>query len=198
MAKTNFAPWSAETAQGIKTDPVDSNIRVRQEVVPAITVGTVNAITGEWTGVIESDTAFLVAPTHEAVANGAEVLSPQKADNEYIDITGFNTILLAINPSNAGAYALSAVMGPNTYSFANLTPVNAGQLLKGLINSDTTSSANQNMNNLYVDTAETLVADVWNIFMIEGRLANQKLLQFKIGNNSGGPSNIQFATLRVV
>jgi len=198
MAKTNFAPWSAETAQGIKTDPVDSNIRVRQEVVPAITVGTVNAITGEWTGVIESDTAFLVDPTHEAVANGAEVLSPQKADHEYIDMTGFNTILLAINPSNAGAYALSAVMGPNTYSFANLTPVNAGQLLKGLINSDTTSSANQNMNNLYVDTAETLVADVWNIFMIEGRLANQKLLQFKIGNNSGGPSNIQFATLRVV
>jgi len=197
MAK-DFAPWSAETAQGIKTDPVDSNIRVRQEVVPAITVGTVNAITGEWTGVIESDTAFLVDPTHEAVANGAEVLSPQKADHEYIDMTGFNTILLAINPSNAGAYALSAVMGPNTYSFANLTPVNAGQLLKGLINSDTTSSANQNMNNLYVDTAETLVADVWNIFMIEGRLANQKLLQFKIGNNSGGPSNIQFATLRVV
>ena len=198
MPKTNFAPWSAETAQGIKTDPVDSNIKVRQEVVPAITVGTVNALTGEWTGVIESDTAFLVDPTHEAVANGAEVLSPQKADPEYIDMTGFNTILLAINPSNAGAYALSAVMGPNTYSFANLTPVNAGQLLKGLINSDTTSSANQNMNNLYVDTAETLVADVWNIFMIEGRLANQKLLQFKIGNNSGGPSNIQFATLRVV
>jgi len=198
MAKTNFAPWSAETAQGIKTDPVDSNIRVRQEVVPAITVGTVNAITGEWTGVIESDTAFLVDPTHEAVANGAEVLSPQKADHEYIDMTGFNTILLAINPSNAGAYALSAVMGPNTYSFANLTPVNAGQLLKGLINSDTTSSANQNMNNLYVDTAETLVADVWNIFMIEGRLANQKILQFKIANNSGGESNIQFAYQRIV
>ena len=54
------------------------------------------------------------------------------------------------------------------------------------------------MNNLYVDTAETLVADVWNIFMIESRLANQKLLQFRITNNSGGPSNIQFATLRVV
>ena len=197
MAK-DFAPWSAETAQGIKTDPVDSNIRVRQEVVPAITVGTVNAITGEWTGVIESDTAFLVDPTHEAVANGAEVLSPQKADHEYIDMTGFNTILLAINPSNAGAYALSAVMGPNTYSFANLTPVNAGQLLKGLINSDTTSSANQNINNLYVDTSESLVADVWNIFMIEGRLANQKLLQFKIANNSGGASNIEFAYMRVV
>jgi hypothetical protein len=70
--------------------------------------------------------------------------------------------------------------------------------LKGLINSDTTSSNNQNMNNLYVDTAETLVADVWNIFMIEGRLANQKILQFKIANNSGGESNIQFAYQRIV
>ena len=89
-------------------------------------------------------------------------------------------------------------MAPQQYPFANLTPVNSGQLLKGLINSDTTSSNNQNMNNLYVDTAETLVADVWNIFMIEGRLANQKILQFKIANNSGGESNIQFAYQRIV
>jgi hypothetical protein len=113
-------------------------------------------------------------------------------------MTGYNTIFLALNPTNAGAYALSAVMAPQQYPFANLTPVNSGQLLKGLINSDTTSSNNQNMNNLYVDTAETLVADVWNIFMIEGRLANQKILQFKIANNSGGESNIQFAYQRIV
>jgi len=44
MAK-DFAPWSAETAQGIKTDPVDSNIDVKQQVVPALTVGTINAKT---------------------------------------------------------------------------------------------------------------------------------------------------------
>jgi len=48
-----------------------------------------------------------------------------------------------------------------------------------------------------VDNAESLTADVWNIFYICGRLAYQKLLQFKITNNSGGESDIQFAYLRV-
>jgi len=198
MAKTNFAPWSAETAQGIKTDPVDSNIKVRQEVVPAITVGTVNALTGEWTGVIESDSNFLIDPTHEAVGNSANVLSPQRSDHEYIDMTGYNDLFIALNVSNGGNFAITAVMGPSTYSFANLTPINAAANLVGVSAADSTSSQNQNMNNLFIDTAESLTADVWNIFCIQDRLRGQKLLQFKIGNNSGDASNIQFAALRVV
>jgi len=195
MAKTNFAPWSAETAQGIKTDPVDSNIKVRQEVVPAITVGTVNALTGEWTGVIESDTAFLIDPTHEAVGNGATVLSPQKSNHEYIDLTGFNDITIAFKVSNGGNYGIDAVMGPDSYSYANLTPVNAASTLQGAVD-DVDSSGG--IIPLFSQSAESLTADVWNIFMIGSRLRNQKLLQFKITNNSGGPSNIQFASLRVV
>jgi len=197
MAKTNFAPWSAETAQGIKTDPVDSNIKVRQEVVPAITVGTVNALTGEWTGVIESDTAFLIDPTHEAVGNGGEVLSPQRSDHEYIDMTGYTKIYIAIKPSNGGNVAIKAVMGPVTYSFANLTPVNSGENLRGS-NPSATGNA---ISDLFSNAAESLTADVWNIFIIgatNNELIDQKLLQFKITNNSGGPSNIQFASLRVV
>jgi len=195
MAKTNFAPWSAETAQGIKTDPVDSNIKVRQEVVPAITVGTVNALTGEWTGVIESDTAFLIDPTHEAVANGAAVLSPQKSDHEYIDMTGYSDIFIAIKVSQGGNYTLDAVMGPNTYSFANLTPVDSASSLRGCFNG---IGSEHDVEALFSDTVESLTADVWEIFIIEGRLSNQKLLQFLITNNSGSPSNIQFAALRVV
>ena len=97
MAK-DFAPWSAETAQGIKTDPVDSNIDVKQQVVPALTVGTINAKTGEWTGVLESDTAFLIDATHEAVANGAATLSPQ-AQPDFIDMTGYSDIIIAIYKS---------------------------------------------------------------------------------------------------
>ena len=93
MAK-DFAPWSAETAQGIKTDPVDSNIDVKQQVVPALSVGTINAKTGEWTGIIESDTAFLIDATHEAVGNGAAVLSPQ-AQPDRIDMTGYNDLFIA-------------------------------------------------------------------------------------------------------
>jgi len=194
MAKTNFAPWSAETAQGIKTDPVDSNIKVRQEVVPAITVGTVNALTGEWTGVIESDTNFLIDPTFEAVANGAAILAPQRADHEYIDMSGFQDLTIALNPSNAGAYSIVAVMGPATYSYANLTPVNAAVTLSGAFR----ATATQDDFETLIFDSQTLVADVWNIFPIQGRVANLKLLQFKITNSTGGPSNIKFAALRVV
>lgn len=193
MAKTNFAPWSAETAQGIKTDPVDSNIKVRQEVVPAITVGTVNALTGEWTGVIESDTAFLIDPTHEAVGNGANVLSPQKSDHEYIDMTGFRDIFIAIKPSNGGNVTVTAVMAPNTYSFANLTPVNAAVNLIGNMPQTTPSDFE-----VLFSSTNSMTADVWNIFIIGDLLRDQKLLQFKLTNSSGGPSNIQFAALRVV
>ena len=194
MAKTNFAPWSAETAQGIKTDPVDSNIKVRQEVVPAITVGTVNALTGEWTGVIESDTAFLIDPTFEAVANGAAILAPQRSDHEYIDMTGFSDLFIAINPSASGNYAITSVMSPSTYSFANLTPVNAAAYLRG----NAAQASPDDFENIFQEGAQGMTADVWNIFSINGILRNWKLLQFQITNNTGGPANIQFASLRVV
>jgi hypothetical protein len=191
------APWSAQREAGIESATVDSTIEVPQYLQPIVDTGIINK-EGNWKGIVSSDETFRIDTTFESIANGAEILAPQKANREFIDMTGYNTIFLAINPTNAGAYALSAVMAPQQYPFANLTPVNSGQLLKGLINSDTTSSNNQNMNNLYVDTSESLVADVWNIFMIEGRLANQKVLQFKIANNSGDVSTIDFAYMRVV
>ena len=193
MAK-DFAPWSAETAQGIKTDPVDSNIDVKQQVVPALTVGTINAKTGEWTGVLESDTAFLIDAKHEAVANGAATLSPQ-AQPDFIDMTGYNDLFIAIKPTNGGNYGIDAVMGPNTNYFANLEPVNAGTSLKG---NATNESAGDNLYVLFDDGSEALTADVWNIFSINSRLSGQKNMQFKITNNSGGNSDITFAYLRVV
>jgi len=193
MAKTNFAPWSAETAQGIKTDPVDSNIKVRQEVVPAITVGTVNALTGEWTGVIESDTAFLIDASHDSVANSAAVLSPQ-AQPDYIDMTGFNDLFIAVKVSNAGNYVMTGVMGPDTNTFANLTPVDAAATLRGMA----AGMGRSDFTSLLLDGAETLTADVWNIYFIANNLADQKNLQIKITNSSGDISNIQFASLRVV
>ena len=192
MAK-DFAPWSAETAQGIKTDPVDSNIDVKQQVVPALTVGTINAKTGEWTGVLESDTAFLIDATHEAVANGATVLSPQ-AQPDRIDMTGYSDIFIAITPSNGGDIAIKAVMGPNTNYFANLEPVEAAATLEGNIG----QTNPQDVTTLFDENATSLTADVWNIFVIQHNLANQKNMQFSIVNNSGGNSNIQFAYLRIV
>jgi hypothetical protein len=199
MADKEYAPWSRETSDGLITSAVDSHVRVSQDIVPALNVGTIDRLTGKWEGAQVSDSLFLVDPTHEAVANGAAVLSPQRSDHEYIDMTGFNQLFIAINASNAGNYAIQAVMGPDSYPFANLNPVDAAALLKGS-NPSATGNATSD---LFNDAAEALTANVWNIFIIggnstTGELGNQKLLQFKLTNNSGGPSNIQFASLRVV
>ena len=51
---------------------------------------------------------------------------------------------------------------------------------------------------MFKEDAEPLTADGWNILIIEGRLKDQKNMQFKITNGSGGESNIEFAYLRVV
>jgi len=51
---------------------------------------------------------------------------------------------------------------------------------------------------LFNDNACALIADVWNIFYIANVLKNQKLLQFKITNNSGGNSDIETTFLRLV
>jgi len=195
MAKTNFAPWSAETAQGIKTDPVDSNIKVKQEVIPAISVGTVNALTGEWTGVRESDTDFLIDPTHEAVANGATVLCPQRSNHEYIDMTGYQDLFIALKTSTGGNFAITAVMGPNTYNFANLYPVDAASVLRG---ASLPQNATADFQPLLEDAAQTANTNVWTIFILQGVLAEQKNLQFKIVNNTGTQVDLQFASLRVV
>jgi hypothetical protein len=193
MAK-DFAPWSAETAQGIKTDPVDSNIKVRQEVVPAVTVGTINAVSGEWVGVPTSDEIFYGNTTHLLVANGAAVLAPANNVRNHIDMTGFNDIILAIKPTNGGNVAITAVMGPSTIPFANLSPVNAATTLRSNIGSD----SEYDFNNTFDDAAESMTADVWNIYYIRNQVKNQKNLQFKFVNNSGGESSLEIAFMRLV
>ena len=83
-------------------------------------------------------------------------------------------------------------MGPDTDSYANLSPVNAAATLKGVL------EGKNDFDGALVDATETLTVDVWNIFMIQHNLANQKLLQFKITNNTGGSSDIEVMYLRIV
>jgi len=189
-----YAPYST-TGEQVGQTPVEGYVDVKQEITPIILTGELGK-DGEWSGVTVSDKTFLIDTEHLAIANGAAVLSPQKADHEYIDMTGFNDVVIALKPSNAGNYAVSAVMGPDTYPFANLTPVNPASVLLGVWMGMNTES--YIFRNLFDDSAQSLVADVWNIFNFVDLLKNQKLLQFKIVNNSGGESNIQFASLRVV
>ena len=110
-------------------------------------------------------------------------------------MTGFNHIQLAIRPTNGGNYAIDAVMGPDTDSYANLNPVNAAAGLRIATDGE---PSDEGLYAAFQDASEAITADVWNIFMIQGRLANQKLLQFKITNNSGGSSDIEVMYLRIV
>ena len=108
-------------------------------------------------------------------------------------MTGFNDIQLAVKPTNGGNYAIEAVMGPDTNRYANLSPVAAGAGLRG--NENTTG---KDCDLLFRDTAESFTADVWNILSIRNVVANIKLLQFKITNNSGGESTMEVGIMRIV
>ena len=79
--------------------------------------------------------------------------------------------------------------------FANLNPVNAGADLRGTGFGD---PSDRSFEYLLFDDAESMTADVWNIFYIKDRLQNQKLLRFKITNNSGGISTVETAFMRIV
>jgi len=187
-----YAPYST-TGEQVGQTPVEGYVDVKQEIQPTILTGELGK-DGEWSGVTVSDKSFLIDPPHLAIPNGATVLSPQKADHEYIDMTGFKDIIIAIKPSNGGNFNFTAIMGPETYPFANLSPVGAAVVLQGNIAQASTSD----LEALFSSGNESCAADVWTLFYIAENLQNQKLLQFSIVNNSGAESNIEFATLRVV
>ena len=189
--RTGYAPWSLTREAGVQSATVDGTIKVPQNLQPVLDTGFIDE-KGNWKGVKSSDEVFTVDPTHEGVANGGVVFSPQKAEHDFIDMTGFSSLFVAINPSNGGNFAMEAVMGVDTTPFANLIPVRANVALRGNLTGESTFSS------VLADSAESLATDGWNIFRIQTNLADQKNLQFKITNNSGGASDITFAYMRVV
>ena len=192
MAKRTNSPWSKTYKEGLPTTAVNDHVNIDQTVAGTITTGVIDQATGQWKGITVTDDAFTIDATHEAIPNGAAVLSPQVTP-DFIDMKGYTDLFIAVKPTNGGNYNLSAVMGPSHNYFANLTPVNAGAILRGATITTPTS-----MVSVMVDGAESLTADVWNIFSIGyGVLKNQEVLQFSITNNSGAESDIQFAYLRV-
>ncbi len=190
--RTGYAPWSLTREAGVQSATVDGTIQVPQYIQPTLDTGFVDE-RGNWKGIKSSDETFFISDKAEGIANGGEVLFPNTANADFIDMTGFKDLFIALKPTNGGNYAMSAVMGPDSHRFANLSPVNANALLRG--NTVTTPTA---LVSALVDSSESMTADVWNIFSIHDNLKNQKLLQFQITNNSGGNSDIDFAYLRVV
>ena len=185
--RTGIAPWSVDKESGVTSATVDSKIEVPQYIQPVLNTGVVDE-KGIWQGVTASDTDFAFYHKGNAVPNGQVELA------STCDMTGFNDIQLAIRPTNGGNFAIAAVMGPDTESYANLNPVNAAATLTGNITKDNFNQFNE----LFNDSAQALTADVWNIFYIANVLKNQKLLQFKLTNNTGGDSDIEVMYMRIV
>ena len=174
--REGYAPWSLTRKAGVQSATVDGTIEVPQYIQPTLNTGFVDE-KGDWKGIKSSDEQFRAFTKDEAIPNTGEILTPSaNPDGSWpLDMTGYKDMFIAIKPTESGSYAIQAVMGPDTVKFANLEPVNAGALLRGFA----PTMASVRLDELLNDPADTLTANVWNIFYIKDNLANQKLLQFK-------------------
>ena len=191
--REGYAPFSIERKAGVQSATVNGTIDVVQEIRPTLTTGFIDE-RGDWKGLKSSEEQFHSFGNDEAIANGATILAPQSASGTVwpLDMTGYDDVMVAIKPTNGGNYSLTAVMWPADFAFANLRDVNPNSILIGA------PYPNDDNATLYNDGAQSLTADVWNIVIIQQRLKSQKLLQFRIVNNSGGESDIETAFLRLV
>jgi len=190
--RQGLAPWSLAREAGIESATVDGTIEVPQYVQPTLDTGFVDE-KGDWKGVKSSDKDFIALETFAAIANGGTILTPSvNPDGTWpLDMTGYSDIFIAIKPTNGGNCAVSAVMGPDSVPFANLSPVNAAAPLKGAV-------GRNDFDNVLFDSADSMTVDVWNIFIIQDQLKHIKTLQFQITNNSGDISTIETAFMRLV
>ena len=189
-----FAPWSLTRKAGVQSATVNGDIEVPQFIQPVLDTGFVDE-DGNWKGTKSSDTQFHNFAKDEAIANGATILAPQSITGNppwVLDMTGFQHIYIAMRVSNGGNYGVTAVMGPNDFSFANIAPIAPARNLKGA------DALDPSLENIFLDSAVDCQSDQWNIILIKERLSEQKLLQFKITNSSGGASDIETAFMRLV
>ena len=190
--RTGYAPWSLTREAGVQSATVDGTIEVDQYLQPVINTGFVDE-KGNWQGQKSSDEQFIGITKAEGVANGAQALFPDTSNFNHIDMTGFNDLFFAFKPSRAGNYAFKSVFGPDTVSFANLSPVNTGTVLRGAYN-----PGSEELNSLLLDGSDSVSADVWTIYFISSRLRAQKNMQIEIVNNAGGTSNMEFGFMRLL
>jgi len=195
MVRKVYAPYS-QSGENVAQTPLEGFIEVQQEIIPTIETGFVNE-NGLWIGNVSSDAQFSIHNDGVEIANSAVFITPSvNPDGTWpLDMTGFNDVFIGLKPTNGGNYGIKAIMGPDSNSFANLSPVNPAATLKYSQNFTGTSST---FTACLDDSTESLTADVWNIFKIEGRLTEWKLLQFLITNGSGDISTIETAFMRLV
>ena len=185
--RKTYAPYST-SGENVAQTPLTGFIDIKQEVIPTIETGFVNE-NGLWIGNKSSDEVFSFYQKDEEIANGGTIIT------DAFDMTGFRDVQVALKPTNGGNYAMTAAMGSSgPESYANLRPLDDAATLIG-----NEGQANPNdFSSLFVDNAQALTANVWNIFYIGHVLRNQKLLMFSIVNNSGDISTIESTFLRIV
>jgi hypothetical protein len=188
-----YAPFSLTSEAGVAQTPLEGYIDVDQQIYPTVNTGTVNE-NGKWSGVKSNDVEFIEFTKHVVVADGGETLSPDTGTKNFIDMTGFKNLFIAIKPTRAGNVAVTAVMGPDTNRFANLEPLNANSTLRGRAMNMASIRADE----LFNDPAEALTADVWNLIWVQEVLQDQKNMQIRVVNNSGGESTMEVAFMRTV
>ena len=116
---------------GIESATVDGTIEIPQYVQPVLDTGFVDE-KGDWKGAKSSDKDFIAFQTDIGIANGADFLTPSvNPDGTWpLDMTGYEDIFIAIKPTNGGNVKIDAVIGPDTVSFANLSPVDAAKRIE--------------------------------------------------------------------
>ena len=190
-----YAPWSLTRKAGVESATVNGDIEVPQFIQPVLDTGFVDE-DGNWKGTKSSDETFSMFGKDDGVPNGGEILAPQTSSSIWpLNMVGYRDLFIAVRPTNAGNVALTGVFAPDTFSFFNLSPTNAGQAIRGVKEAESGSGT---VNNILYDGTETLVANVWNIFIIQSHFRNQPNIQIKVTNNSGGSSDIETAFMRLV
>jgi len=194
MARKSIAPWSERVAEGLIDQPIDSTITASQTLRATVDTGFIDQ-TGTWKGIVSSDPLFSSIQTDIGIANGVAIITPSKnADGTWpLDMTGYNSVFLAVKSTSGGNYRMQAIMGPSDLSFGGLTPLNAAADLRGNIDTNPNTVKDQ-----FLVAAEVLIVNVWNIYNIQNVLKGQKVLQFKITNNSGSSADIETAFMRII
>ena len=191
--RTGYAPWSLTREAGVQSATVNGTIDVPQFCQPTIDTGVIDE-KGNWQGRKSSDLEFIGLTRAESIANNGSIQVPDTDNIPSVNMFGFTDIFVAFKVSNGGSYAITATVGPDTTSFANLSPVNAGATILRAI----PGHSPPDLETAFLEAGTTLTADVWNIFAIYESLANVENIQFKWDNLSGGNSNMEFAFRRIV
>ena len=196
MARKSIAPWSERVSEGLIDQPINSQIQASQTLRATVDTGFIDQ-SGTWKGNVSSDPEFIALQLDSSVINTGEILTPSaNADGTWpLDMTGYNDVMIAIKPTSGGAYSFTAVMGDESVSFANLSPVNAGVQLSAAYLGE---PSDEGWYAVLYDGSQTMTANKWNILTVYGRAKDQKLLRFKIVNNSGDTADIETAFMRLV